>query len=84
MEGLWGCTTGNVAAWAVCRVLTPCMVLLQYPDHDKSDHLGLQLLKVQDTCPIHSAHMSQQVALGSLRRGRPWLAGQLESLEGNR
>ena len=57
---------------------------VQYPNHDQSDYLGLQLLKVQDTCPIHSAHMSQHVALGSLQKGRPWLAGQLKGLEGNR
>ena len=57
---------------------------MQYPNHDKSEYLGLQLLKVQDTCPIHSAHMSQHVALGALQKGRPWLAGQLKGLEGNR
>ena len=57
---------------------------MQYPNHDQSEYLGLQLLKVQDTCPIHSAHMSQHVALGALRKGRPWLAGQLKTLEGNR
>ncbi|CAL5224308.1 g6975 [Coccomyxa viridis] len=57
---------------------------IAYPNHDNSEYLGLQLLKVQDTCPIHSAHMSQHVALGALQKGRPWLAGQLKGLEGNR
>ena len=74
------------AAYHIMMLISAGMlgVAVQYPNHDQSDYLGLQLLKVQDTCPIHSAHMSQHVALGSLQKGRPWLAGQLKGLEGNR
>lgn len=57
---------------------------IAYPNFDGSDYLGLQLVKVQDTVPIHSAHMSQKVALGALAAGRPWLASQIASLKQNR
>lgn len=57
---------------------------IAYPNFDGSDYLGLQLVKVQDTVPIHSAHMSQKVALGALAAGKPWVASQMASLEQNR
>lgn len=57
---------------------------IAYPNFDGADYLGLQLVKVQDTWPIHSAHMSQKVALGALARGRNWVASQLPALRENR
>lgn len=57
---------------------------IAYPNFDGSDYLGLQLVKVQDTVPIHSAHMSQKVALGALAAGKPWVTSQMASLEQNR
>ena len=46
--------------------------------------LGEQLAKVQDTIPICPPQLSQYVALGALRAGRPWVASQLVSIMGNR
>lgn len=40
--------------------------------------------QVQDTIPIHAAHMSQQVALRALRAGPEWLRGRTSELEQNR
>lgn len=57
---------------------------IAYPNFDGSDYLGLQLVKVQDTVPIHSAHMSQKVALGALAAGRPYLESKMEDLKENR
>jgi hypothetical protein len=57
---------------------------IAYPDFDADDALGLQLVKVQDTVPIHSAIMSQNIALGSLLKGKPYLDERLKSLEANR
>jgi aspartate/methionine/tyrosine aminotransferase len=57
---------------------------IAYPNFDGADYLGLQLVKVQDTVPIHSAHMSQKVAIGALSHGRQWVASQLPSLRENR
>ena len=51
---------------------------------DGSDYLGLQLVKVQDTVPIHSAVISQKVALGALAAGRPWLDARMQALRQNR
>lgn len=54
------------------------------PVQDGSDYLGLQLVKVQDTVPIHSAVISQKVALGALAAGRPWLDARMQALRQNR
>ena len=54
------------------------------PAQDGSDYLGLQLVKVQDTIPIHTAHMSQKVALGALAAGKPWLDARMQALRSNR
>ena len=53
-------------------------------DHDGSDFLGLQLIKVQDTIPIHSAIMSQKVALGTLRYGEQYTEDKIATLQANR
>ena len=39
---------------------------------------------MQDTVPIHSAIISQRVALGALAEGRPWLDAQMAALRQNR
>lgn len=39
---------------------------------------------MQDTVPIHCAHISQKVALGALAEGRPWLDAQMAALRQNR
>lgn len=41
-------------------------------------------VQVQDTIPIHAAHMSQQVALRSLRAGPRWLSDRIGELKQNR
>ena len=41
-------------------------------------------VQVQDTIPIHAAHMSQQVALRSLRAGPRWLSDRISELKQNR
>ena len=41
-------------------------------------------VQVQDTIPIHAAHMSQQVALRSLRAGPQWLNDRIGELKQNR
>lgn len=53
-------------------------------DHDGTDSLGLQLIKVQDTIPIHSAVMSQKVAIGSLDHGEDYTKAKLATLQPNR
>ena len=53
-------------------------------DHDGSDFLGLQLIKVQDTIPIHSAIMSQKVALGTLKYGEQYTEDKIATLQANR
>ena len=55
-----------------------------FADHDGSDFLGLQLIKVQDTIPIHSAIMSQKVALGTLRYGEQYTEDKIATLQANR
>ena len=40
--------------------------------------------QVQDTIPIHAAHMSQQVALRALRAGPQWLGDRISELKQNR
>ena len=40
--------------------------------------------QVQDTIPIHAAHMSQQVALRALRAGPEWLTNRINDLRPNR
>lgn len=55
-----------------------------FADHDGSDFLGLQLIKVQDTIPIHSSIMSQKIALGSLKFGAEYTSQKLKTLEKNR
>ena len=80
----FSCSAPTPYTKPLCKPAEVACGAVQYPNHDQSEYLGLQLLKVQDTCPIHSAHMSQHVALGALQKGRPWLAGQLRGLEGNR
>lgn len=55
-----------------------------FADHDDDDSLGLQLIKTQDTIPIHSAVMSQKIALGSLRHGQQYTVDKLETLRENR
>lgn len=39
---------------------------------------------MQDTIPIHAAHMSQKVAVGALAAGKPWLDAQMQALRSNR
>ena len=46
--------------------------------------VGLELLKAQDTIPICAPQLSQQVALGALEAGRPWVQQQLGSVINNR
>lgn len=46
--------------------------------------LNDELLKVQDTIPICPPVISQQVALGALSAGKPWVKGNLASVERNR
>ena len=53
-------------------------------DHDGDDSLGLQLIKVQDTIPIHSAVMSQKIAIGSLQHGEQYTIDKIETLRENR
>lgn len=53
-------------------------------DHDGSDSFGLQLLKVQDTIPIHACIMSQKVAENSLSMGQQYTLEKIESLRPNR
>ena len=48
---------------------------------DQCPSLGRLL---QDTVPIHSAIISQRVALGALAEGRPWLDAQMAALRQNR
>ncbi|KAK9825707.1 hypothetical protein WJX74_000024 [Apatococcus lobatus] len=46
--------------------------------------VGLELLKAQDTIPICAPQLSQQVALGALEAGRPWVQERLASVINNR
>ncbi len=46
--------------------------------------LADSLLKVQDTIPICPTQISQQVALGALEAGAPWIAEHVQSLAENR
>ena len=46
--------------------------------------VGLELLKAQDTIPICAPQLSQQVALGALEAGRPWVQERLKSVINNR
>lgn len=51
---------------------------------DAPGDLGQELLKVQDTVPICPTQISQQVSLGALEAGRPWVTGKIEGLLENR
>lgn len=53
-------------------------------DHDGSDDLGLQLIKTQDTIPIHSAVMSQKIAINSLEYGEDYTVEKIDTLKPNR
>ncbi len=53
-------------------------------DHDGSDELGLQLIKTQDTIPIHSAVMSQKIAINSLEYGEDYTVDKIGTLKPNR
>ncbi len=54
---------------------------LAFPQDSK---VGLELLKAQDTIPICATQLSQQVALGALQAGRPWVKQKLTSVINNR
>jgi hypothetical protein len=79
------CKSGRAHGWAQgqLRHSAACLWAL-WPKQDGSDYLGLQLVKVQDTVPIHSAVISQKVALGALAAGRPWLDARMQALRQNR
>lgn len=53
-------------------------------DHDGSDSFGLQLIKTQDTIPIHASIMSQKIAENSLKLGEQYTLDKIESLRPNR
>ena len=53
-------------------------------DHEGDDELGLQLIKTQDTIPIHSAVMSQKIAINSLECGEQYTIDNIETLKPNR
>ena len=53
-------------------------------DHSGSDDLGLQLIKTQDTIPIHSAVMSQKIATNSLDYGQEYTVDKIDTLKPNR
>ena len=55
---------------------------LAYPNFDKTDSLGSELLKVQDTIPICPAQLSQHMALEAARAGRPWVQQRVADLAG--
>lgn len=57
---------------------------IAYPDHDGSDSFGLQLIKAQDTIPIHACIMSQKIAENSLKMGEQYTLDKIESLRPNR
>ena len=60
------------------------LIIFLFADHDGSDDLGLQLIKTQDTIPIHSAVMSQKIAINSLDYGEEYTLDKIDTLKPNR